>query len=191
MSHPEDLVAVLDANALYPQWLRDVLLSLAVVGYFDPVWSGRIVNEMRRNVLADHPDIDPDRFDATTIDALRTTFPDAWVGVSDDLVTEMDNAPEDRHVLATAVAAGAHLIVTANTDDFGSPRFVDTGRVAVEHPAAFLTTVLDDHPELVSGVLWNLATHRRGVRSVGDVLDQLDRNQTLRPFVRDARRRLL
>ncbi len=31
MSHPEDLVAVLDANVLYPQWLRDVALTLAVM----------------------------------------------------------------------------------------------------------------------------------------------------------------
>ena len=41
MSHPESLVAVLDANVLYPQWLRDLLLTLAALGYYEPRWSDR------------------------------------------------------------------------------------------------------------------------------------------------------
>jgi predicted nucleic acid-binding protein len=189
--HPEDLVTVLDANVLYPQWLRDVVLTLAVMGYFDPIWSDRIIAEMRRNVLADHPDIEPQRFDDTTIAALRATFPDAWVDVPDELVAEMDNAPDDRHVLAAAIAADAHLIVTANTSDFRSPRFVETRHVAVEDPATFLTTVLDEHPDLVTSVLWHLATNRRNVATINDVLEQLARNEALRPFVDHARTRLL
>ncbi|MDP8969604.1 MAG: PIN domain-containing protein [Actinomycetota bacterium] len=191
MSHPDDLVAVLDANVLYPQWLRDVLLTLAAMGYFDPAWSDQIIDEMRRNVLSDHPEIDRRRFEDTTIAALRATFPDAWLGVPDELVTQMDNAPEDRHVLAAAVAAGAQLVVTANTSDFNSPRFVDTGQVAIEQPSVFLTTVLEDHPDLMASVLWHLATNRRSAGSIGDVLEQLDRNEALRPFVKLARTRLL
>lgn len=74
---PEPLTAVLDANVRYPQWLRDVLLTLAAMGYYDPVWSPQIVEEMRRNVLQDHPD--PHHFDETTIGALRRVFPGAWV----------------------------------------------------------------------------------------------------------------
>ena len=76
MSHPDALIAVLDANVLYPQWLRDLMLTLAALGYYEPLWSDRIIEEMRRNVLADHPDIDPDRFDAVTINALRRAFPE-------------------------------------------------------------------------------------------------------------------
>lgn len=60
MSGPaEALTAALDANVLYPQWPRDVMLTLAAMGYYDPVWSDQIVEEMRRNVLQDHPDINP------------------------------------------------------------------------------------------------------------------------------------
>ena len=51
MSHPDELIAVLDANVLYPQWLRDVMLTLAAMGYYEPRWSSRIIDEMRRNVL--------------------------------------------------------------------------------------------------------------------------------------------
>lgn len=75
MSHPDDLIAVLDANVLYPQWLRDVMLTLAALGYYEPRWSERIIEEMRRNVLANLPDIDPQGFDETTISALHVAFP--------------------------------------------------------------------------------------------------------------------
>jgi hypothetical protein len=137
------------------------------------------------------PDIDPQHFDDTTIAALRRAFPDAWVEVPDELVAEMDNAPEDRHVLAAAVAAGAQVLVTANTAHFRSARFVDSGQVAVHDPASFLLAVLDEHQELMAAVLEHLASNRRTVAAVADVLDALDRNEALRPFVEVARERLL
>ena len=191
MSHPESLVAVLDANVLYPQWLRDVLLTLAAFGYYEPRWSDHIIAEMRRNVLADHPDIDPERFDAITITALRRAFPDASVDLDVDLVTQMDNAAEDRHVLAAAVTAAADVIVTSNVDDFIASRRVTSGDIVIEPPATFLTTVLDQHPDVMAAALLHLATNRRGVDTIADVLTMLEHNQTLHPFVVGARRRLL
>ena len=187
----EALRVVLDANVLYPQWLRDMILTLAAMGHYDPVWSQQVIDEMRRNVLRDHPDIDPQHFDDTTIAALRRAFPEAWVEVPDELVAEMDNEPEDRHVLAAAVAAGAQVVVTANTAHFRSARFVDSGPVAVHDPASFLLTALDEHQGLMAAVLEHLASNRRTVATVADVLDALDRNEALRPFVEVARERLL
>lgn len=191
MSHPDALVAVLDANVLYPQWLRDVMLTLAALGYYEPCWSDRIIEEMRRNVLADHPDIDPARFEAVTIVALRRAFPDAWIAVDDELVARMDNAPEDRHVLAAAVAADADLVVTANVDDFTASRHVTSGEITIETPGVFLTTVLDEHPDIMGTALLHLAANRRGVATVADVLDELERNRALVAFVDAARAVLL
>jgi hypothetical protein len=191
VSHPDDLVAVLDANVLYPQWLRDVMLTLAAVGYYEPRWSGQILDEMRRNVLADHPGIDPQRFDATTIAALHTAFPDASIDPDDELIAGMDNAPGDRHVLATAVASHAHLVLTANVTDFRSVRYVTSGRIGIEPPSEFLVRVLEHYPDLMASVLRHLATHRRGVDTVADVLDQLARNRSLRAFVDLGRDRIL
>lgn len=191
MSHPDSLVAVLDANVLYPQWLRDVLLTLAALGYHEPRWSDQIIDEMRRNVLNDHPDIDPDRFDAVTVMALRRAFPAARVAVEDDLVEQMDNAIEDRHVLAAALAAGADVVVTSNVADFTTSQYVAAGDVAIETPSTFLTTALDQHPEVMATALLHLATHRRGVQTLVDVLAKLEDNQTLRAFVAEARSRLL
>ena len=103
----------------------------------------------------------------------------------------MDNATDDRHVLATAIAAEAHLVVTSNVNDFASPRYVTSGQVAIATPTEFLLTVLDDHPDLMATVLLHLATRRRGVATIADVLDQLARNHALQTFVSRARDQLL
>ena len=162
MNHPDELIAALDANVLYPQWLRDVMLTLTPMGSYEPRWSSQIIDEMRRNVLADHPSIDPRKFDDTTIAALQSAFPEAWVDPSHDLIATMDNEPGDRDVLATSIAAHAHLVVTANVSDFQSPRYVTPGHVAIQTPTDFLITVLDDHPDLMATVLLYLAS-RPGV----------------------------
>jgi len=46
---------------LYPPSLRDVLLTLAALDAFDVRWSDEILGELQRNVLANHPDLDPER----------------------------------------------------------------------------------------------------------------------------------
>jgi len=184
-------VAVLDANVLYPQWLRDVMLTLAAEGSFQPAWSRQIIDEMRRNVLRNHPEIDPGHFDDVTVGTLQRAFPDAWIEVPSDLIAQMDNNPDDRHVLAVAVQTSAGVIVTQNTADFTSSRFIGSQQVAVETPATFLSAALDEDEELMARVLALLAANRRGVTTVSDVLDQLDRNQTLHGFVDLARTRLL
>ena len=184
-------VAVLDANVLYPQWLRDVMLTLAAEGSFQPAWSRQIIDEMRRNVLRNHPEIDPGHFDDVTVATLRLAFPDAWVEVPRNLIAQMDNSPEDRHVLALAVQADASVIITENTADFDASRFVESEQIRVETPAAFLDAAIDEDEGLMASVLGILAANRRGVTTISDVLDQLDRNQTLRAFVDLARTRLL
>lgn len=153
MNHPDELIAVLDANVLYPQWLRDVMLTLAAMGYYEPRWSSRIIDEMRRNVLANHPNINPRRFDDTTIAALQSAFPEAWVDPPDNLIETMDNATDDRHVLAAAITAQAHLVVTANVTDFQSPRYVTAGHVATETPTDHMNLGVD---------LFGSVEHHRG-----------------------------
>jgi hypothetical protein len=94
-------------------------------------------------------------------------------------------------VLAAAVATGAQTVVTANTAHFRSARFVDSGQIVVLDPAAFLADVIEEHQELMAAVLEHLASNRRRVSTVADVLDELHRNEALRSFVEVARDRLL
>ena len=39
---------LIDANVLFPTVLREIVLGLAETGYFEPLWSERILEEWRR-----------------------------------------------------------------------------------------------------------------------------------------------
>ena len=88
------MIVVLDACVLYPPSLRDLLLTLAALDAFDVRWSDDILDEVGRNVVADHPDVDEERFVEHTIGAMRATFPEASVPVPPELVETLDNDPE-------------------------------------------------------------------------------------------------
>jgi predicted nucleic acid-binding protein len=108
--------AVLDTNVLYPFSLRDTLLRLAELELYTPLWSARILEEMRRN-LAQHR-ITAEQ--ATRIEAaMRAAFEEAEIDTAEieRLEPAMTNDPKDRHVLAAAVAADSELIVTFDLDD--------------------------------------------------------------------------
>ncbi len=79
---------VLDACVLYPPSLRDLLLTLAALDAFDVRWSETILEELRRNVVADNPDVDPDRFSDHTLVEMRRHFPAAMVSVAPTTSTD-------------------------------------------------------------------------------------------------------
>lgn len=47
--------AILDANVLYPNLLRDLMLSLAAAGLYHARWSAQINEEWSRNLVANLP----------------------------------------------------------------------------------------------------------------------------------------
>lgn len=111
------LLAVLDANVLYPFQLRNLLLWLAVEGLYEPLWSELILGEVRRNLCAEAG------LSVTQLEhlesQLRRAFPEACG--SDFRGAEKDvGLPDegDRHVLALAVHYEADVIVTWNTKHF-------------------------------------------------------------------------
>ena len=56
---------VVDANVLFPFSLRDVLLRAAADDFFQLYWSGEILDEMERNLVATHM-VTSERPSATT-----------------------------------------------------------------------------------------------------------------------------
>lgn len=77
--------AVLDANVLVPVALADTLLGAAEAGLYRPLWSGRILAEVRAAILRVHPELDPSRIDAR-LHAMNAAFEDALVEEWEPLV---------------------------------------------------------------------------------------------------------
>lgn len=134
---------VLDACVLYPMYLRDMLLSAAEAGLYRAYWSADILDEVRRNIVANgHADIQAvDRL----IDMMRKAFPEAEVTGYKLLIGSMLNDPKDRHVTAAAVKCGAQLIVTDNLKDFPVPALAPFN-LEVQSADTFLTNLYNLDP---------------------------------------------
>lgn len=150
------MIVVLDANVLYPPSLRDLLLTLAAFDAFDIRWSDQILDEVARNVIEDHPDLDAARFVDHTIASMRRAFPDALVPAPGELIEVLDNDPKDRHVAASAMAAGAGAIVTLNVGDFES-RILQDAAIGILTPGQLVDAVITEAPDVVVAAVAHLA----------------------------------
>lgn len=110
--------AVLDACVLYPAPVRDLLLQLARDGAYRARWTDDIQNEWMRNVLGNRPDLTATQL-AYTRSQMEKHIPDALVtGYAHHIAVVHLPDPDDRHVVAAAIAARADAIVTFNLRDF-------------------------------------------------------------------------
>ncbi len=151
------MIAVLDANVLFPTILREILCDVAAAGLFRPVWSDRILGEWTRAAAR----LGPQEADIAGAEAalLRLRFPAATFPGDESRVAGFDLPdPADLHVLAAAVESGADVIVTMNLRDFPRPAMTAAGLRAL-HPDAFLTDLWIGHPDLVGQAVH--AAHRK------------------------------
>lgn len=112
------LVALLDANVLFPAPVRDVLLHLADLGSYQPKWSGDIQDEWIRNLLLSRNDLNAEKLQQTQA-SMDEAFPDAMVFNYQPLIETLALPdPDDRHVLAAAITGKASVIVSDNLRDF-------------------------------------------------------------------------
>lgn len=136
--------AILDANVLYPNLLRDILLSLAVAGLYHARWTEHINTEWTRNLATNRPDIAPKI--PLLLDTVNRAVPDCLVENYDFLVaTLVLPDPDDRHVLAAAIVGHADAIVTANLKDFPAQALAAHG-VEAQHPDDFIMNQLQLRP---------------------------------------------
>jgi predicted nucleic acid-binding protein len=151
---------VLDACVLYPVVTRDLLLTLAADDAFEPIWTDEIIDEMRRNIVADRTDIDVASLDTNMILAMDQAFPEARLTGHKPLIARMDNHPKDRHVAAAAVHAGAHGIVTYNLRDFRSNEITRQGIVIIT-PPTFVEELVLEAPDIVARAIQTMSRRRR------------------------------
>lgn len=109
---------ILDANVLYPNRMRDILLTMVHKGLFRAMWTDEIMDEWSRNVLANHAATEAQI--GRTVAIMKDAFEECWVYHHRSLIAGIEGLPDegDRHVVAAALAAGAQQIVTSNLKDF-------------------------------------------------------------------------
>ncbi|MFC9253100.1 PIN domain-containing protein [Amycolatopsis thailandensis] len=105
-------MVLFDANVLYPNVLRDLLIRIAQSGFVQAKWTDEILDEVFRNLKENRPDLDPRKLDRTR-NLMNASVRDCLVTGYEPLVTALDLPdPDDRHVLAAAIKARARVIVT-------------------------------------------------------------------------------
>ncbi len=167
------LVAVLDANVLYPARLRDLLIRLAIAGLYQARWTELILDECFDNLVPDRPDLPAGRLRRTR-QLMAIAVPDAVVGGYEGLIDGLELPDcDDRHVLAAAIAAGATRLVTANLADF--PVAAVPAGIAAMDPDAFVVSLFEADPEAVVAVIdEQAAALRNPPMTTSELLDGLE-----------------
>lgn len=152
---------LIDACVLYPTLLRDLVLSYAASGAFDPIWSDRILEEWAR-AAARKSDLDGEiaRAEIASITAL---FPNATYQASEDTQARLSLPDaDDIHVLACAIDGGAQELLTLNIKDFPTRTLSGEG-ITRRDPDGFLLEAYHSDQtamrRLVETVLARAAAH--------------------------------
>jgi hypothetical protein len=142
--------AVYDACVLYPAPLRSLLMYLAMTDLFRARWTDAIHEEWMRNVQKDYPDIPREKVERVR-DLMNAHVHDCLVKGYEDLIPALVLPdPDDRHVLAAAIRAGADVIVTFNLADFPAEALKPHGLEA-RHPDELIHDLLELSPAVVCG----------------------------------------
>jgi hypothetical protein len=155
MSSAPRVIAFLDASVLYSAPLRDLLMNIALRDLFLPRWSDRVHDEWIAALLRNRHDLTAERL-ARTRRLMDETIHDALVCGYEPIVDQLTLPdPNDRHVLAATIHAGASVIVTVNLRDFPANTLRPYG-IEAQHPDVFVRARLDDQPKEVLAALHEL-----------------------------------
>ena len=157
--------ALLDACVLYPLAMTDALLSLATTGFFAAKWTTRIEGEWIRSLERARPDL----VGRLTIrrDSMRDAVPDwevlesAWAPLEGGINLP---DPDDRHVLAAAIAGHADCVVTSNLKHFPPQVLADYGIEAID-PDTFIINQWDLDPVAAIAAFKRMRARRKNPRS--------------------------
>ena len=140
-------VALYDACVLYPFYLRDLLVRLALTDLFRAKWTDEIHDEWIGN-LSKNEGIPAESLartrrlmDGAVLDCLVTGYARR---IADLTLPD----PGDRHVLAAAIESASEVIITKNLADFPQDYLGQFG-IAAKHPDEFVLLLLKEEPDRV------------------------------------------
>ena len=127
---------LIDACVLVPRLTRALVMEAVRVERMTPIWSPKILAEWQSAVAKLGPVEAAEN--ETEIALLRARYPGSEVEVAPEKITGLYLPdPDDRHVLAAAITAGCHALLTFNTKDFPIRTLGDYGIIR-RHPDEFL-----------------------------------------------------
>lgn len=183
------MIAILDANVLYPAPLRDLLLNLASLKLYQPKWSNKVQDEWIRNLLNNRPDLNEQKL-SRTITLMNEAFPDAIVEEFENLIDSLDLPDhDDRHVLAAAIKSKSEFIITFNLKDFPENVLKDYNITSI-HPDNFIIELMEADCERVIEAFMNQVNRLRNPpQEIPEVLNTLY-NQGLKKTVEQLKIKL-
>lgn len=166
---------ILDANVLYPNLLRDILLSLAAAGLYHARWTARINDEWTRNLAANMPEVVPKI--GLLLEQVNQAVPDCLIENYAFLIDKLVLPdPDDRHVLAAAIAGHADAIVTSNLKDFPTSALTQHG-VEAQHPDDFVMNQLELRPFDALEVFKQVRAKRRNPTcTAAELIDMVEKS---------------
>jgi predicted nucleic acid-binding protein len=169
-------IVVYDANVLYANALRDLLIRISQAGLVQAKWTNEILDEMLQALSRNRPDISSDKLDRLR-QLMNAAVRDCVVSGYESLVDGLKLPdPGDRYVLAAAIKAGAQVIVTSNLKHF-PPADLRQWDIEAKSPDNFVLDEIGIDSRTVAACVQQIADSRtRPPRDIEDVLGQLERD---------------
>jgi predicted nucleic acid-binding protein len=167
-------IVIYDANVLYPNTLRDLLIRIAQQPHLvQAKWTDQIIDEMLRALQKNRPDITEEKT-ARLRELMNGAVRDCLVTGYQPLIETLNLPdPDDRHVLAAAIKVNAQLIVTRNLKDF-PPKTLAQWDIRPKSPDNFVRDVMDFDSQAVWACVQQIVDSRtRRPVTVDDVLGEL------------------
>lgn len=159
-------------------------MHLAMTELFRARWTETIHEEWIASVLAAHPNLARAQLERTR-DLMNDSVPDCLIEGYRSLIAGLTLPdPDDRHVLAAAIRAGAGVIVTFNLRDF-PPADLELYGIEAQHPDEFIMHLFDLDPGAVCTAAKNQRqTLRNPPKTIDEYLQSLERQRLPATVVR-------
>ncbi|MGM1064438.1 PIN domain-containing protein [Saccharothrix sp. Mg75] len=167
-------VVIYDACALYGNTVRNLLLRVACARLVQAKWTDRILDEVDRAL--ERRGIAQQKRHRLR-DLINRSVPDCLVNGYESLVSGLELPdPDDRHVLAAAIRAGAQVIVTDNLKDFPA-EYLCRWDIEAKSPDDFVLDLIGINDRVVYSCVQQIVDERTNPpETIDEVLGQLERS---------------